>query len=218
MKAKLSSQQKYTHLLTILSLNFIITPFLQGKIGDLITSFIFLYAMVIIVRTFYLHQKIFRLYLIIAISAFLLQIIGQFGWYGSWQTFLIFVILFIYTLYLGIAAFLILRDLVLCQRVTVDTVRGGICVYLLIGFVWALFYGMVNSIDSDAFSPSFIEGEFFSQAIYFSFTTLTTLGYGDIVPVSYLARMLTNLEAIIGQMYPAIFMAILVGNYLAEKK
>ncbi len=64
--------------------------------------------MVIIVQTFYLHQKIFRFYVIIAISAFLLQTIGQFGWYGSWQTFFTFVILFIYTLYLGIAACLIL--------------------------------------------------------------------------------------------------------------
>lgn len=218
MKTKLSIQHKYTHLLITLSINFISAPFLQGKIGNLLTSLIFLYAMVVIVRTFYLHQKLFRLYVMIAGLVFLLEIIGQFGWYASWQTVFTFGILIIYTLYLGVAAYLILRDIVLCQRVTGDTIRGGICVYLLIGFVWALFYGMISNIDSRAFSEPLIGDESFIQAIYFSFTTLTTLGYGDILPISSFARILTNLEAIIGQLYPAIFMAILVGNYLSEKK
>ncbi|MEM7717215.1 MAG: potassium channel family protein [Cyanobacteria bacterium P01_A01_bin.68] len=54
--------------------------------------------------------------------------------------------------------------------------------------------------------------------MYFSFTTLTTLGYGDIIPVSPLAKMLTNLEAIIGQLYPAILIAILVGGYISQRR
>ncbi|MEM6521441.1 MAG: ion channel, partial [Cyanobacteria bacterium P01_C01_bin.70] len=52
---------------------------------------------------------------------------------------------------------------------------------------------------------------------HFSFTTLTTLGYGDIIPVSEVALVLANLEAIIGQIYPAVFIAVLVGGYLGHR-
>ncbi len=62
-----------------------------------------------------------------------------------------------------------------------------------------------------------MDGNSLSEAVYFSFTTLTTLGYGDIIPMSSLAKMLTNFEAIIGQLYPAILISILVGSYLSQK-
>ncbi|MGC8712867.1 MAG: potassium channel family protein, partial [Leptodesmis sp.] len=56
-----------------------------------------------------------------------------------------------------------------------------------------------------------------ANLIYFSFTTLTTTGYGDIVPISTLARAFANVEAIIGVMYPAIFIARLVGLYSTQQ-
>ncbi|MDJ0797186.1 MAG: potassium channel family protein [Calothrix sp. MO_167.B12] len=77
--------------------------------------------------------------------------------------------------------------------------------------------GVVQYLDQNAFSQTVTPGGFYSTGIYLSFTTLTTLGYGDILPVNPFAMMLTNLEAIIGQMYPAIFIAILVGAYLSQK-
>ncbi|MEO1352209.1 MAG: potassium channel family protein [Cyanobacteria bacterium J06635_15] len=73
---------------------------------------------------------------------------------------------------------------------------------------------MVATLDANAFSTPLAVQDSYLKALHFSFTTLTTLGYGDIVPISEIALVLTNLEAIIGQMYPAIFIAILVGNYL----
>ena len=84
-------------------------------------------------------------------------------------------------------------------------------------FIWALLYGITASLDGKAFSQAIIAEESYSNVVYFSFTTLTTLGYGDIIPVSPLAKMLTNLEALIGQLYPAILIAILVGGYLSQK-
>ena len=54
--------------------------------------------------------------------------------------------------------------------------------------------------------------------LYLSFVTLTTLGYGDITPVSQTARMLTTLEAIVGQLFIAIFIARLIGLYIAQRK
>ena len=217
-KSKVSSHNKYTQLLIALIANFILDPFLRGNLGESALSLIFLYAIIIIVKTFSLKAKLFRLYSSIAFLTFLLEIVGQVGWYGSWAKAFFLVIQLVYILYLGIATYLILRDILLSQQITIDTIRGGICVYLLIGFVWALLYGITASVDSNAFSQPIIEIESYSRAVYFSFTTLTTLGYGDIIPVSPLAKMLTNLEAIIGQLYPAILISILVGGYLSQRE
>ncbi|MGK7937060.1 MAG: potassium channel family protein [Xenococcaceae cyanobacterium] len=216
-KSKVSSHNKYTQLLITLIANFVLAPFLRGNIGELALSSIFLYAIIIIVRTFSLKPKFFKLYSSIALLTFLLEIVGRVGLYGSWAKAFFLLIQLVYILYLGIAAYLILRDILWSQEITIDTIRGGICVYLLIGFVWALLYGITASVDSNAFSQPIIKIESYGRAVYFSFTTLTTLGYGDIIPVSPLAKMLTNLEAIIGQLYPAILIAILVGGYLSQR-
>ena len=217
LKSKVSSHNKYTQLLITLIANFVLAPFMRGNIGELALSLIFLYAIIVIVKTFSLKPKIFKLYSSIALLTFLLEIVGRVGLYESWTVAFLLLIQVIYILYMGIAAYLILRDILLSQQVTVDTIRGGICVYLLIGFVWALLYGITASLDSNAFSQPIIEIESYGRAVYFSFTTLTTLGYGDIIPVSPLAKMLTNLEAIIGQLYPAILIAILVGGYISQR-
>jgi len=215
---KILSQNKYTQLLIVLVTNFVLAAFLHGLIGELLSSAIFLYAIIIIVRTFSLHQKLFRLYLGVAGLAFALETIAILGWYSPEATLFLFFIQAIYIIYLGVAAFLILRDILLSQRVTADTIRGGICVYFLIGFLWALLYSIIYSFDNQAFSQPIITTNYYGNIIYFSFTTITTLGYGDIVPVSPLAKMLTNLEAVVGQMYPAILIAILVSGYVSSKQ
>ena len=115
------------------------------------------------------------------------------------------------------AVFLILQDIIRTKHITADTIRGSICAYLLIGFFWALFYFIVASFDDRAFSQTASEAEFYARAIHFSSTTITTLGYGDIVPISRFATMLTNLEAVIGQLYPSTLIAVLVGNYTSQK-
>lgn len=118
---------------------------------------------------------------------------------------------------------LLLQSLIRSDQVTADTIFGGICVYLLVGVLWMLFYSIVLLFNHQAleFSDAIqahrwneLSGNgndrFGSLLMYFSFTTLTTLGYGDIFPVTPIARSLTNLEAIFGQLYPAIFLARLV--------
>ena len=98
------------------------------------------------------------------------------------------------------------------KKVTEDTLKGGISIYLMIGILWYMFYELILLIDVDAFSIQ-IENLETYKLVYFSYTTLTTLGYGDISPLNKLAMALANLEAIIGQMYPAIFIARLVTLY-----
>ena len=212
-----SEVPKYRQLLIVLIVLFTLSPFLQSGIGSIISDLLLLYTIILTIRSFALPRSLFLLYVMIAGLAFCLQLNVNLGW--AFPLNQAFDVLFqvILTLYVGGAAYLIGHDIFTVPRVTADTVKGGISVYLLIGFAWALLYGTVTTLDPNAFSQSLLLQDSYLKAFHFSFTTLTTLGYGDIVPVSEVALVLTNLEAILGQIYPAVFIAVLVGGYLGHR-
>jgi hypothetical protein len=99
-------------------------------------------------------------------------------------------------------------------RAVVDRITGAVVLYLLIGLVWAVAYGILDKHLPSAFTGAGSgegEGDYGLQRwVYFSFVTLTTVGYGDISPVARAARSLAMLEALIGQLYPAVILARLV--------
>jgi hypothetical protein len=103
------------------------------------------------------------------------------------------------------------------HTVTKDRISGAIVFYILAGLVWADAYQLIMLYVPRAFAGiSTLEGAVDrSTWVYFSFATLTTVGYGDIVPVAPIARSLSNLEALIGQLYPAIVLARLVSLQVA---
>lgn len=89
--------------------------------------------------------------------------------------------------------------------ITIYRIYGAIAVYLLLGILWGEFYILIYLFQPGSFyfNPSTQYGEPpISELIYFSFTTLTTLGVGDILPVHPIARSMTTLEALVGQLYP----------------
>ncbi|MDJ0730338.1 MAG: potassium channel family protein [Crocosphaera sp.] len=100
------------------------------------------------------------------------------------------------------------------EKVNLDVIRGGICIYLLLGIFWFFLYQIIMFFDPNALSIP--EGVSHSSLFYFSFTTLTTLGYGDITPNNAFAMTLTNAEALVGQIYPAVVIAKLVSLYTAD--
>jgi len=105
-------------------------------------------------------------------------------------------------------------------RITYHHVIGAVLLYLSIGLVFVALYGFVALSVSDAFTNlAKDQGDFAiaGNLIYFSFVTLTTTGYGDITPLHPYARSLANVEAIVGQIYPATLLARLVTLELAEK-
>jgi voltage-gated potassium channel len=129
-------------------------------------------------------------------------------------------------MFLGRVILLLLRHLFQARDVTFDTICASACTYILIGVSWAFVYTIVDLLDSHAFShPASVEqtasvrfgAEQSATALYFSMVTLTTLGYGDITPQSMLARMLSTVEALTGQLYLAILVARLVGIYTISK-
>jgi hypothetical protein len=98
-------------------------------------------------------------------------------------------------------------------RITYHRVVGAVLLYLIIGLTFVALYGFVALAAPEAFTnlPT-LHGDFAvaGNLIYFSFVTLTTTGYGDIAPLHPYAHSLANVEAIIGQIYPATLLARLV--------
>jgi len=94
------------------------------------------------------------------------------------------------------------------------TIEGAMCGYLMLGYVWSIAYSVHDTLSPGAFSGgSGADGVLeFGDATYFSFVTLTTLGYGDISPLTQIGRSLAILEAITGVLYLAILVASLVGS------
>lgn len=106
------------------------------------------------------------------------------------------------------------------QRVTADTLYGAICVYILLGITWSFFCVLAEAVFPGAFSfvsenrvNNFLDWPDF---LYYSFVTLTTLGYGDITPIIQTSRNLAFLEAVSGQVYLAIIVARLVAMYISH--
>jgi Ion channel len=97
------------------------------------------------------------------------------------------------------------------RRVTLHSVMGALTVYLLAGLVFAFSYGVMDAI---AGTPvlSHIGTDKHAEEVYFSFITLTTVGYGDIAPVAAAARMTSVLEALFGQLYLVTIVAVIVSN------
>jgi len=96
--------------------------------------------------------------------------------------------------------------------VTYHRVIGAVLLYLTIAMIFVALYAFVGLLFPDAFKglPIRDTPNFTSNLIYFSFVTLTSTGYGDILPMHPFARSLANLESIIGQLYPATLLARLV--------
>jgi hypothetical protein len=97
---------------------------------------------------------------------------------------------------------------------TVHRIEGAIAVYLLLGLAWGQAYGLIEYLNPGAFTGAATNLGRFSSWTYFSFVTLATLGYGDIVPVHPVARSLAVAEAITGPLYLAILIARLVSKEL----
>jgi hypothetical protein len=97
------------------------------------------------------------------------------------------------------------------RRVTLHSVMGALTVYLLAGLIFAFSYGVMDAI---AGTPvlSHIGSDKHAEEVYFSFITLTTVGYGDIAPLAAAARMTSVLEALFGQLYLVTIVAVIVSN------
>jgi Ion channel len=104
--------------------------------------------------------------------------------------------------------------------ITWSRIQGGLCAYLLLGMAWASAFEFVEYVRAGSFhfvSPPASVDELSSKLTYFSFSTLTTVGFGDVTPLTSCARSLSIAEAVMGQLFPAVLMAALVAMALQSR-
>ncbi len=190
-----------------------IKPFLKGIVGiniltNLLYSFIYFTAIFTVIES----KKLFRLTLILAAPLLLVSWISYF----VPKRHLIIIDDILAILFYTYTITILLTYLLRQKRVTRDVIMCAMSTYLLIGILWASMYIVLESFVPGSFN---LTGELErrgSEFVYYSFITLTTLGYGDISPVTDQARALAVIETILGQMYVAIMIARLVGIQISQ--
>jgi hypothetical protein len=102
-------------------------------------------------------------------------------------------------------------------QVTAQTVMAALSIYLLIGLFFVFAYGVMAAIDTGPFFTSGTDGAL-PDHVYFSYSTLTTVGFGDLTAHGDIGRMTSVLEALLGQLYLVTVVAVLVGNLSGRRK
>jgi len=188
-----------------------------SRVGQLTLAFIFVATLILGAFAVIQHRAVIYLVTALATSAFTVALIA--GNRPSHRLATLDTTLKLACL--SILVLLTLKRTLRPGRVTVFRVFGGIAGYLLIGYTWTFAYQLLllQAPGAIHFEPPIPDA--FSQQpshlIYFSFITLTTVGYGDVHPVHPAARSLAAAEALVGQLYLAILIASLVGMALQAK-
>ncbi|MHC4239302.1 MAG: potassium channel family protein [Planctomycetota bacterium] len=206
---------RYNHLLVWLTVYLFMAPFFEHgerAVGFRIVGLLLLATLMLCLRVTVVSKKVFWACVSLIALAFLLQAAGGQTTSGRLQRAFSTTGDLINAAFVTITIVALMVNMFRAHRVTPDMIVGGICIYLLIGILWNVLFELVLIWYPDAIALR--EG---ASLFYFSFTTLTTLGYGDIVPVSKFAQVLANMEAITGQVYLAIFIARLVGLHIAHE-
>ena len=153
--------------------------------------------------------------ILIAIGAIniMLDLVIQHSW-AHYVNLLVALLFYLFT------TFIAFRSLLTGDRIDLNMLMGSICVYILVGISWSIFYYFESMIHPGAFNGIGAAGgkEQFTELLYYSYVTLSTLGYGDVTPVTPIARTLAFLEALFGQFYIAILVASFVGMHLSTKR
>lgn len=211
-------KNKFFLLLTSLLLFFILSPIFNTKMGSFYFGILFtvvlLFSVLVITHT--------KWFIILTILLAVLVVIGT--WLGIIYK-PIKVVNLIETAFT--AVFFILITTIVLSRVIrdkiikINTLLGAICGYLLIGLFWSFVFLFIHYTDSTAFNLSEKMraglGPELQNFIYYSFVSLTTLGYGDITPVEGFAKTFSWIEAATGQIYLTVWIAHLVGMYVARR-
>jgi len=209
----------FIYMLAALLAFLILSPLAQilfPNSASIIINFTFTITIVIGVWSLIDDRKWFLFGLGLAAFSFLLSLLEFF--YTSE---------FIYIASILVLLFFLINSLVLAikhilfgPKIDMNKIVGSVTIYLLIGIIWALLYGLVEVLIAGSFSGNLLNvgGSRFWDLIYFSFVTLTTLGYGDILPMNTYARTLAYMEAIVGQFYIAILVASLVSAHLHDRQ
>jgi hypothetical protein len=205
----------FRFLLLTIVLTFALRPFLEdyariGLLTDIFSSLVLLSG----AYAFSDQRKAFFVALVIAVPALLLQVVSFF--LPSEPINIVKRI--VYALFLAYILIIILSHIFREREVTEDLITGAVCAYLLIGMLWTFVFYFLELAKEGSFAHARAFQDDVGPFLYYSFVTLTTLGYGDIVPLTSPARSLAVLEAVTGQLYLAVTIARLVGVHASQSR
>ncbi|MEE9160102.1 MAG: potassium channel family protein [Gammaproteobacteria bacterium] len=216
---------KYFYLLLLLLIWLIGYP-LVASFPVARIAFSVLLTLTLLASVYAVSQKghVVRTGLILAILTFIFEW-SAFEFQRWWLEFATVVLFFLFSAYItGMIVIHVVRQ----RRVTTDEIFAAISAYLMIGMTGALLFVLIDQVvpGSLSVSSSLVTGSpevtfrriDFPTYLYYSFTTLTTLGYGDINPVSAPARVFSYLLAVTGQIYLTVLIAWLVGLYISQSR
>jgi voltage-gated potassium channel len=205
----------YTYLLFFLCLLFAMRPYDEGLVYLIFWKFFITFTFLSAIFNCKHHRHVRITAFILAFPTLL------FGWY---ELFYPSNTLFVITLSLAIVFMALctissLYDVIKRAKVTLETLRGIVCAYFMIAFVFAYVYYLIEYLFPGSFHLLARDSAFvtysrdLSQLMYFSFVTLLTIGFGDITPLLDISQTAVVLEGIIGQFYIAILVARIVSVY-----
>jgi hypothetical protein len=211
------SRHSAAYFLASLLLIYVTAPVFEGfRSGELIQAVFMTVALLSAVLAIGGRRRMLVWAIILVIPA----LVGK--WVNHWrpdlmppEVFFGAGLLFVLFIVLNLLTF-ILR----AQRVDSEILCLGVSNYLMLGWIWAFAYMLMNRLDPDSFvftvGPAAIRSLEGFRGFYFSYSTLTTVGYGDIIPLSNGARMLATLEAMAGMLYATLLIARLVSLYYSK--
>jgi len=135
----------------------------------------------------------------------------------SWAHHVNLTVALMFYLFTTVIAF---KSLLTGDRIDLNMLMGSICVYILVGISWTILFYFEAVVHAGAFNgiAEISSKQRFTDLLYYSFVTLSTLGYGDVTPMTPIARTLAYLEALFGQFYIAILVASFVGMHITHSR
>ena len=201
---------RFIYIILAIVIVLLVNPFIRplGPGGHLLSTV--LVAMIPLASIYALTQER-RAAIIILLLAAPYVILDGFSPYSTYR--------YLPTIALGLGTILycyivivLISKLLSFRIVTANLIYCAVSIYLLIGMTWAGVYGVLEGTAPGTFAGLSSARE---DLVYFSFVTLTTVGYGDITPVSILGGRLAVVEAAMGSIYMAVIIAMIVGRYMS---
>lgn len=206
---------RFSVLLVSIILVFALRPFLKGLVSiDILTDIFLSIVLLSAIRAVSQKRSTFIIALVLAIPALLLD----------WSSYVMKapsladasrIMTALFTAYVLIV---ILSFILKQKEVTTDVLMAAVCGYFFLGFMWAFTFLFLEAVQPGSFQVAQGQSADAGQFLYFSFVTMTTLGYGDMTPISSGARSLAVLSAVMGQLYLAVTIARLVGMHISQSQ
>ena len=185
----------------------------SGSLGEDIFSFVILIMLLVSIKSLHADATWRWTAYSIIISFILLTIFAKLFNHQVTVYFILLTLLIFFIHVFIIAA----KQVLFVGNIDTNKIIGSLTLYILLGLIWAVIYLIIIAMDPHAFSG--IEAanwkQIFSHVAYYSFVTLTTLGYGDILPTNHIAEFFVYMEAIIGVFYMAIIVSSLISLHLS---